>query len=365
MRKFLLAFCFISSLLLSWGFAQSHFTSKLTGDQQSPPVTTSATGTGAFTLTDAGLAFSITVEGLEIASAHFHNAAVGANGGVVRAISDDFDGNTASGMWTSTDGQPLTNELIAELMAGNIYINIHTAANGGGEIRGQVNLSSGTGFSIRLTGDQQNPPVTTDASGTGTFTLTDAGLAFSITVDGLEIASAHFHNAAVGVNGGVVRAISDDFNGNTASGIWTSTDGQPLTDELIAELIAGNIYINIHTAANGGGEIRGQVNLSSGSGFSSILTGDQQNPPVITDATGTGTFTLTDAGFAFTITVEGLEIASAHFHNAAVGINGGVVRAISDDFDGNTASGIWASTDGQPLTDELIAELVADRKSVV
>ena len=82
---------------------------------------------------------------------------------------------------------------------------------------------------------------------------------FTVTVEGLEFTNAHFHNEAVGVNGGVVRGIFDDFVGNTASGIWTSTDAQPLTDELIAELLAGNIYVNIHTTANPGGEIRGQL----------------------------------------------------------------------------------------------------------
>jgi len=51
--------------------------------------------------------------------------------------------------------------------------------------------------------------------------------------------------------------------GNTASGLWTSTDSEPLTPALIDELLAGNIYINLHTAANPGGEIRGQVNVKA------------------------------------------------------------------------------------------------------
>ncbi|MCH9007141.1 CHRD domain-containing protein, partial [candidate division KSB1 bacterium] len=73
--------CLISILIFSTSFAQTHFTAKLTGEQQNPAVTTSATGTGAFVLTDAGLAFTVTVEGLEFTNAHFHNEAVGVNGG--------------------------------------------------------------------------------------------------------------------------------------------------------------------------------------------------------------------------------------------------------------------------------------------
>ncbi len=196
---------------------------------------------------------------MEFTAAHFHNEAAGVNGGVVRTITGDFAGKTASGVWTSTDSEPLTDALIAEILAGNIYVNIHTAANGGGEIRGQVNLSAGTGFTASLDGKQENPAVTTSASGTGAFTLTDAGLVFNATVEGVEFTAAHFHNGAVGVNAGVVRTITADFAGNTASGVWMETDGEPLTNELIGELLNGNIYVNIHSQANTGGEIRGQL----------------------------------------------------------------------------------------------------------
>ncbi len=240
-------------------YSQTHFTATLTGDQENPAVTTSATGTGSFTLTDTGLEFNLTVEGLTFTAAHFHNGAIGIDGGVVRPITDDFTGNTASGIWTSTDPDPLTPELIADLLAGNLYMNIHTTANPGGELRGQVNLSSGTGFNSSLDGDQENPPVVTNATGTASLTITDAGLEFSVTVEGLTFTAAHFHNGAVGVNGPVVRTITDDFVGNTASGLWTSTDAEPLTPALIADLLAGNLYFNVHNAANPGGEIRGQV----------------------------------------------------------------------------------------------------------
>ncbi len=204
------------------------------------------------------------MEGLSgsIAAAHFHNAAAGADGGVVRTITGDFTGNTAAGFWTSTDSEPLTDALIAELVAGNLYLNVHTAANGGGEIRGQVRLSSGMGFEAGLTAAQEVHVVTPDtATGTASLTLTDAGLAFKVTVEGLSgpITGAHFHNAAAGTDGSVVRPITGDFAGNTASGLWTSADTEPLTAALITELLAGNLYLNVHTAANGAGEIRGQV----------------------------------------------------------------------------------------------------------
>jgi hypothetical protein len=206
------------------------------------------------------LNYHITVEGLEITAAHFHREEIGKNGGVVRNLA--FNGlKTTSGLWSPTDdSQPLTDELIGDLFAGRLYVNVHTGDNPGGEIRGQVLLSSGTGFTASIDGEQESHEVETDASGTGSFTLTDAGLVFAITVEGLDFTAAHFHNAPAGEDGSVVRGLGDDFNGdNTAVGIWTPSDDQPLTEALIAELLAGNIYVNFHTAEYPGGEIRGQL----------------------------------------------------------------------------------------------------------
>jgi hypothetical protein len=117
-------------------------------------------------------------------------------------------------------------------------------------------------FTAELTGIQEVPPnLGIAGKGVGTFTLTGQDLAFKVTVDGLTgpITDAHFHNAPVGIDGGVVRTIKGDFVGNIASGIWKSSDPEPLTQALISELQAGRLYVNIHTAIFSGGEIRGQL----------------------------------------------------------------------------------------------------------
>jgi len=243
-------------VLLSSGTGLNAF---LNGAQSNPAITTNARGTASFTLTPAGLMYAITLDSLEITNAHFHKGGIGANGGVVRGLFSEFTGKSVSGIWTNTDTQPLTPELVKDLLSGNIYVNIHTAANPGGEIRGQVLLNEGIGFSAKIEGQQEVPSVTTNASGTGAFSLTNAGLIFNTTLNGLTIANAHFHNAAYGANGPVVRGILPEFIGTTASGLWASNDAQPLTNAMRAELILGNIYINAHTAGNPGGEVRGQL----------------------------------------------------------------------------------------------------------
>ena len=345
--------------------AQTFFTARLTTAQETHDVTSDATGTAALALTADGVRFFLSVDGLSgaLAAAHFHNAAAGVNGPIVRTITDDFDGNTASGLWTASDAEPLTDALIQDLLAGNLYFNIHTAANPPGELRGQIYPSSGAGLTAALTAAQETHEVDSDATGTASVQATDAGVLFFVTVDGLsgDIAAAHFHNGPAGENGPVVRTITDDFSGNTAFGLWTANDAEPLTDSLFQDLLTGNLYFNIHTAANPPGEVRGQIRVGGGWGFAAMLDADQETHDVTSDAMGTATMTLTDAGLVFNVTVEGLSgaIAAAHFHNGPAGENGPVVRTITDDFTGNTASGLWTANDAEPLTEAMIQELLA------
>ena len=123
-----------------------------------------------------------------------------------------------------------------------------------------------TGFAAQLERVQEVPPLPS-AGGTGTFTLNADGteLTYEVRVVGIpNVAASHFHNAAAGENGGVVRGIEGVFEGDVwvSSGVWSSNEtDQPLTAELLEELRAGNLYVNIHTADYGPGEIRGQVLL--------------------------------------------------------------------------------------------------------
>lgn len=344
--------------------AQSFLTAQLTPAQETEDVTSNATGTAAFALTDEGLRFFVTVDSLTgpITNAHFHIGAPGISGPPVRGILDDFEGNSASGIWTASDAEPLTDELITELFAGNLYVNVHTEQYPAGEIRGQILPTSGTGLRSVLTPAQTGEEVESSGSGTASIQLTDAGVLYFVTVNNLTgpITNAHFHRGAIGTNGPVVHGIFDNFEGNTAFGLWTESGDQPLTEENIVELLTGRLYLNVHTQAYPAGEIHGQVLPAGGWGFTAEIDTEQAGEGIVSEASGTGVFTLTEAGLIYHITFADLTgpMTNAHFHLGATGVSGPPVRGLMNDFVGTTAVGVWRPTDAEPLTDELILSLI-------
>ena len=108
-----------------------------------------------------------------------------------------------------------------------------------------------------LDGKSETPPNTSAATGKADIDYDAATkkLSWTLTYSGLSgpATAAHFHGPAEpGKNAGVAVAIPNA----TSSPVEGSAT---LTDAQAADLAAGKYYINIHTAANPGGEIRGQV----------------------------------------------------------------------------------------------------------
>lgn len=100
------------------------------------------------------------------------------------------------------------------------------------------------------------PPTDSKGSGsvTATFDTASKKLSWKGNVSGLSgpATAAHFHAGEAGKNGGVVVPIAGADKG-------AFEGSATLTDEQAADLMAGKWYVNVHTAANKGGEVRGQV----------------------------------------------------------------------------------------------------------
>jgi hypothetical protein len=108
---------------------------------------------------------------------------------------------------------------------------------------------------VTLSGAEEVPAVTTSATGSGTITVKDdKTVSGSVTTKGVEGIAAHIHAAPAGKNGPPVIPLTKG-----ADGTWTVPANAKLTDDQFAAFKAGGLYVNVHSAANKGGEIRGQL----------------------------------------------------------------------------------------------------------
>jgi hypothetical protein len=124
----------------------------------------------------------------------------------------------------------------------------------------QQAASSSITYKAHLTAQAEVPPTTSGGSGDGTFTLDTATkmLTYDVKFSGLTgpATAAHIHGpAAAGAN----AAVTVPFTGVPSAPEGEIKGSATLTDAQIADLQAGKWYANIHTAANKGGEIRGQI----------------------------------------------------------------------------------------------------------
>jgi ABC-type Fe2+-enterobactin transport system substrate-binding protein len=107
---------------------------ELSGANEVPPVSTSATGTGTVTIKDdRSVSASITVTGMTATAAHIHEGAAAANGPVIVPFT-----KTGDNTFAAAEGAKLTESQYASYKAGNLYVNVHSAKNPPGEIRAQL-----------------------------------------------------------------------------------------------------------------------------------------------------------------------------------------------------------------------------------
>ena len=230
-------------------------TAVLSGAQEPTPVVTNATGYGSIVVdpTTRAVSGSVTFNGVTATNAHIHTGAVGTNGPI--AVGLTLGANSA----TVPANTVLTQTQYDDLLAGNLYFNVHSGANPAGEIRGQIGVDI---HSARLSAAQELNNVTSTATGTG-FVVVDpvtraisGGVTFA-NLTGAGANAAHIHTGAVGVNGTILVGLT--LNATVPPTSATVPAGTVLTQTQYDDLLAGNLYFNVHSAANGGGEIRGQL----------------------------------------------------------------------------------------------------------
>ncbi len=343
------------------------FEANLSPAQEVPAVESLASGRAVLALVGESAPYTLTyrvsvADITGIGAAHIHKAPAGANGGVIFTL---FNGTGTFNPNTPISGeQTLTEAQANDLKAGTYYVNVHTAAHGGGEIRGQVrSLTPPTHFSAPLLGRYEVPPVTsTNAAGIAKFTLvTTDTLDYRVDVaDIISITAAHIHKGAMGVNGGVRFPL---YGGSGAFG-----PGNPLTGTVMlagqdwVDLLTGFFYVNVHTLAHGGGEIRGQIGGTQL--FDACICGAREVPPVNTNATGYGVLALdaNAATLAYRVDVDNLRAATAaHIHKAPAGSNGGVIFPIFSSGGGAVLDEARPLSGTLTLTPTQVIDLIAGR----
>ena len=115
-------------------------------------------------------------------------------------------------------------------------------------------LALATDVKVSLSGANEVPPVTTSATGDGTISVADDGaVSGSVTTKGIQGTAAHIHMGAAGKNGPVVVPFTKE--GDT----YKAAAGAKLNADQMKAFKAGELYFNVHSAANPNGEIRGQL----------------------------------------------------------------------------------------------------------
>ena len=115
-------------------------------------------------------------------------------------------------------------------------------------------VALGADVKVMLTGANEVPPVTTSASGDGAISIADDGsVSGSVTTKGVQGTAAHIHMAAAGNNGPVIVPFTKE--GDT----YKAPAGAKLNADQLKAFKSGDLYVNVHSAANPNGEIRGQL----------------------------------------------------------------------------------------------------------
>lgn len=234
--------------------ASTRYTAQLSGAQEVPANASAATGTADAFLhePDNRLVYFVQTSGLvNVTAAHLHSGATGVNGPVM------FPLTGSAGSYCGVSPR-LSASQVAGLQADATYFNVHTTAFPGGEIRGQLLRDPGSDFVAALDGAQEVPATATAGLGGASLRIDAAGnAAIRVSFAGLSgpPTAAHIHSGAAGVNGPVVVPMT------LSGGVFTATFVPTAAN--LTQLRSGGWYVNIHTAAFPGGEIRGQLGAAT------------------------------------------------------------------------------------------------------
>lgn len=247
--------------------------------QENPATTSTATGTAVMLYDVSANTFDliVSINGMSntATASHIHEGAAGTNGGVVTNLGAEAvytrNGNTLTATFRNVThgGDKL------RLIQGGAYFNIHTAANPGGEVRGQL-IAQPIRLVANLDLAQEQLPNPTIAY-TGVVNFGGAVIIYDPTANTVSVrhslfnytstfTNSHFHTGGPTVNGPVNTQLGTNPNAGAYSNVNGHISGShtniPYAGNPI-ELLTGLNYLNYHSQAFAGGQLRGQVRVST------------------------------------------------------------------------------------------------------
>ena len=322
---------------------------ELAGNQETPAVATTATGTADFTLSadKKTLSYHVKHNVANATVAHIHLGSALEAGNIayeLSPVSPDM-----SGTITFTGAND-----VANLDAAKFYVNVHSQLHGGGEIRGQLLHPGETLYVANLTGAQETPPIASPGVGTSAIILDAAkeNITFHVKTS-LTPSASHIHTGIATQAG----PITIDFKPTSSLIDGTSA----ISKAQVTDLTEGRMYVNVHTTANPKGEIRGQLLLPGETLYSAemkpsneVVVAPNPDPSKTSTATGSAQFILSadQKSLKYEELFTGLVATAAHIHQAPAGSNGDIVHPFPTiDKDGTHVQGVLTGTDAtKPFT---------------
>ncbi len=295
---------------------------------QIPPVASNAGGLGALRFSQylTRVDYQFLPVGLSgpATAAHIHMGNSSTNGPVIAPL------NTGDFITGSITDQTMVEDIFFAAVVGQAYLNVHTAANPTGEIRGQLIYDQPNNASSVLNGSQETPPVNTTAKAYGYASVDFPNLdsiTYAVVYSGLVPTAAHIHKAKAGLSGPVIIPLKL----SNAPGFYFGRAA--LSDDNFTAFLKDELYFNIHSAANPSGEIRGQIENNIYKSFAFDVCGDQEVPKKTVNGYG-ASFVAVNKGNTeaiYGLLVDGLTgpATAAHIYDGAFGVNGSVMVTLA------------------------------------
>lgn len=307
----------------------------LRGEEVVAPVNTDASGMGVLLLDSSSGALygALSAKALQgdPTAAHIHSGSPGSNGGIMLELTQDTDDNH---LFSVPGNTTLSSENLAALMGDAGYFQVHSSAHALGEIRGQLLTAASEikRVQVPLSGTEVNAAVNTTGKGRAVLFVNQSSGALFGAVRTSDLVSnatlGHIHTGAAGTNGGVLLTLEQD---ESDSNLFSVPEATTLTAEGLAQFLAGDTYLQIHSETHTVGEVRGQVLFSDNAvtRIQTSLSALEVVAPVNSDASGEATLLLNRTTGALSGAVIARNLASAatlgHIHAGSAGENGGIV----------------------------------------